>query len=64
MPETLGPLNKCPKCETEPIIVETTISDDGASIGAVACYECKIVATAATTQQAIVIWNTLTPRDT
>jgi len=59
MVESLGPLNKCPECGQTPAIFETTETKEGQTIGAVACHNCSVVATAATTQGAIEIWNTL-----
>jgi|TARA_R110000824_G_scaffold265572_1_gene454448 hypothetical protein len=59
MPEQLGPVKDCPECGQFPMLVETTIEDGGGSIGAVACHDCRLLATAATTQDAILLWNSL-----
>ena len=63
MPEKLGPVNDCPECGKFPMLVETTFSETNGSIGAVACHDCRLLATAGTTQQAILLWNELETED-
>jgi transcription elongation factor Elf1 len=63
MSENLGPVYNCPECGEFPTLVETTIDDSGGSIGAVACRECRLIATASTTQDAILLWNGIEKED-
>ena len=63
MPEQLGPVDNCPECGKFPVLVETTIVEGSGSIGAVACHDCRLLATAATTQEAILLWNELETED-
>jgi len=59
MPAKLGPVERCPECGKFPLLVETTFIKSGGSIGAVGCYDCKMLATGETTQHAILLWNAL-----
>jgi len=64
MPEKLGPVDNCPECGKFPMLVETTFdNDEGLSLGAVACHDCRLLATASTTQRAILLWNELERED-
>ena len=45
--------------QRQELLVETPFIESGGSIGAVGCYDCKMLATGETTQHAILLWNAL-----